>query len=160
MHNLNLGPAQPGAPVMHIVSTVPLAQTRQIGERFRERWFEQLARDSAAFRWNNLKIRAEAERGADDAAASGNIRTVSSRNELARQGRLAAHPDVRSEYARLVKLRNDVFQAHPDLVRAVRHGPSQALVDIMQRQKNPRECHHVADANAYIRYLQACQRAR
>jgi hypothetical protein len=41
----------------------------------------------------------------------------------------------------------------PDYLRRTLHGPSQILIELMRRQKNPSERHHAQSAEEFLRYL-------
>ena len=131
----------------------PLLQTRQAGDRWRERWLEKLALESAAQAWSLEAATIAAQDGALDASLAGHLRTRSAVNELIRQGRLAAHPAVRSEFQRLMQLRDEIWKLDPGFLRQTLHGPSQVLQDLMQRQCTASERHHVVTPATYLRYL-------
>ena len=68
-------------------------------------------------------------------------------------GALAAHPDVRDHFSRLVTIRDELWKAEPDYLRCTLHGPSQLLIELMRRQKNPSEQHHAKNAISFLKYL-------
>ena len=136
-----------------MMTASPLAETRLAGQRKREEWFEQLAHESHLFQWNEAQITAAVMAAVQTAVAAGNIRKTSALSELIRQGQLVAHPDVRADFDRLRKLRDAVWTVNRPLARAVLHGPSQLLIDILQQQKVAHSRHRVAGADAYIRHL-------
>jgi hypothetical protein len=141
------------AAILAIVTTAPLAATRLAGQRMRELWLTDFAAQSLSKLWNLEEIKAAAADGAVAGLRAGNLHSVRSALEVARQGRIAAHPDVRAHFKRLVAMRDRIWLNEPDLVRAILHGPSQLLIDILQAQKEARLRHHVASDAAYIRHL-------
>ena len=137
------------------VDSTPLSQTRQVTERFREIWLTSIAKHSRENRWDKADIIQATLTGALEAALAGNIRTKAAADELARQGRLAAHPDVRFEFDRLVALRNEVWLRDRTLLKCFHHGPSQILVDLMTRQRDLADRQHVSSADSYLRFLRS-----
>jgi hypothetical protein len=130
----------------------PLTKTRQADERMREEWMRGLARDSMAGNWNDCEIRMEVEKGVSVAVAVQNIRKPKAASNLAREGRLAAHPDVRGHFEQLVTFRDVLWSLHAAELKPRIHGPSQLLVDLMMCQREPQERHHTATMSAYLAF--------
>jgi hypothetical protein len=147
-------------PMVHMARGKPLTETRQAGQRLREEWLADLARKSRLNSWTPSQIVIAVQQGALDAALAQTLRTASSVNEAIRQGRIAAHPFVRNEFDRLVKLRDDVWLIDPVICRRYMHGPSQILIDLITRCRNPAERHHVADDASYLSYIHSRLAAR
>jgi hypothetical protein len=129
---------------------VALTETRQKGERKREEWLAAFAKRSAAEGWTIDTARAKAcsevveAKGLKDKGAIANV---------VRDGMLAAHPDVRDDFSRLVALRDKLWRMEQDYLRRNLHGPSQLLIELMRRQKNPSERVHAKNATAFLKYL-------
>lgn len=157
MQHVNMSTCNPTnirPPVLAILASSPLSATRQKGERLREQWLADLAAKSLLNTWSIEQIEAETARGAAEALGAGNVRTTGSAYEIAREGRLAAHPKVRARFHYLLAMRDRIWAARPELVRAVIHGPSQLLVDMLVAQKKAHLRHHVASDGAYIQHLE------
>ena len=131
----------------------PLTQTRQVGDRGREIWLQQLAQKSLERHWTAEQAHIAALRDALGAALAQNIRSEQAMNTLISEGRLAARPEVRAEFGRLMSLRDEVWSLEAGFLRSTLHGPSRVLVDLMRRQSKPEQRHHTASARAYLNYL-------
>jgi hypothetical protein len=130
----------------------PLTKTRQVDERLREEWMRGLARDGILKNWTDEDIREVVKNSVSVAMGVQNIRKPKAAYELAREGRLAAHPDVRGHFERLVALRDKLWLLHAADLKPRIHGPSQLLVDLMMCQREPHERHHTASMSAYLLY--------
>jgi len=140
-----------------MVTDMVLTQTRQAGDRKRESWLLSLAKESEAGNWSPGEARTRASADVGAAVQNGNILSLGSIGNAITEGSLAAHPAVRGEIARLVAIRDDLWESFPDYLRRTLHGPSQTLVDLMRRQKQPHERHHAASSHAYLAYLKTCR---
>ncbi len=129
------------------VRSHPLGETRQVDERKREDWLRALARRSASEEWLLTQIEQTVHQ---EVMCSSHLQTPRSRQEANRQGRLAADPDVRIDFDRLVRLRDECWTADPRFFRRTRHGKSQLLIDILMRQKEPARRSDVVSPHAYL----------
>jgi hypothetical protein len=134
-----------------------LLETRQAGDRKRECWLLTIAAESSAENWSLRDARDRAELDVNEAFSFGNIQSPKTISNAITEGALAAHPAVRNEVARLVAIRDELWESFPDYLRKTLHGPSQTLVDLMRRQKQQHERHHVASSSAYLTYLKTCR---
>jgi hypothetical protein len=130
-----------------------LAQTHQAGHRVREKWLVGVAELSTNERWSKEKAEIEVRKAAAKAFFAHRIRTENSHSVVIAEGLLAACPEVRDHVQRLIRLRDDAWAADPILLRKAMHGPSQALVDIMRRQRRPHQMRHVSCVENYLAYL-------
>jgi hypothetical protein len=128
--------------------------SRAPGLRWRELWFRQLADDSAALNWSLEESREAVRKDVEAAKRAGKIRNTST---IAYEGRLAADPNVRGEFARLVALRDEARAQEPGL-RLKR--PSHVLVNLMKLQRSPINKRHAASTSGYLSYLQRSTRRR
>jgi hypothetical protein len=131
------------------ISKTPLEETRQVGERKREQWLEDIARRSHAGRWTADQAR----NIVSEEVRNSNLSTAKSRENGISEAMLAADPHVRGQFAQLVRVRDESWQREPEFLRSVRHGPSQVLVDLMRRQSRSAERQHAQSADAYLKYL-------
>jgi hypothetical protein len=89
-----------------------------------------------------------------DVALAGNLKNRKSIDTLVSEFRLAGHPDVRDQIARLLKIRDEAWAMEANFLRgSPLHGPYQTLVDLMYRQRDPDERRHAASTKAYLKYL-------
>jgi hypothetical protein len=133
--------------------SVALTDTRQKGERKREEWLADFAKRSVAEDWTIDAARAKASSEVVEAEMVGNLKNEAAKANVIRDGVLAAHPDVRNHFNRLVKIRDELWNSEPDYLRSTLHGPSQILVELMRRQKKPSERHHTKSAADFLEYL-------
>ena len=130
-----------------------LTETRQQGERKREEWLADFAKRSIAENWTTSTARRKAELDVLDAELVGHLKTEKAVANAINEGMLAAHPDVRNHFARLLAVRDELWKIEPDYLREKLHGPSQILVELLRRQKKRIERHHTESAAAFLRYL-------
>jgi len=130
-----------------------LLETRQAGDRKRECWFLSLASESNINNWSLREARYRATADVAEAFSYGNIQSPKTIANAIAEGTLAAHPAIRNEMARLVGIRDELWKSYADYLRQTLHGPSQTLLDLMRRQKQPHERRHAANAQAYLAYL-------
>jgi hypothetical protein len=130
------------------VSKTPLEETRQAGDRKREEWLRNLARRSAKENWDNKKTRSmvEAEIAASPHLGSGATAAKS-------EGLLACHPAVRSDFDRLMRLRDEAWERDQAFLRRVKHGPHQLLVDVLRRASITHECQYVTTTDTYLKFM-------
>jgi hypothetical protein len=123
--------------------------TRQAEQRLREHWLRQSARKAISENLSREESAITVYKGVVTAMAARNIRKPKAAYELSREGRLAAHPDVRNHFERLITLRDQLWASHASELKPLLHGPSQVLVDLMMCQRNPQERHHAASVSSY-----------
>ncbi len=133
--------------------SVALTDTRQKGERKREEWLADIAKRSDAEGWTIATARAKVRSEVVEAEKVGNLKDEGAIANVIRDGVLAAHPNVRGDFSRLVTIRDQLWKKDPDYLRRTLHGPSQILIELMRRQKNPSEQHHARSAADFLRYL-------
>jgi hypothetical protein len=132
------------------VDPTALTMTRQPDERLREQWLWVLVRKAILENLSFEEVAIAVYKSVVAAMAAGNIRKKKAAYELSREGRLAAHPDVRDHFERLVALRDQLWASHASELKPRLHGPSQVLVDLMMCQRNPQERHHAASVTSYL----------
>jgi hypothetical protein len=133
--------------------SVALTDTRQEGDRKREEWLADLAKQSATERWTKETARTMARRDVGEAAKIGHLKSKNTMITAVSEGTLAAHPDVRDHFSRLVKIRDELLEKNSDYIRRTLHGPHQLLIELMRRQKKPSEQHHAKSAADFLEYL-------
>jgi hypothetical protein len=133
---------------------LPLVQTHLLGDRRREQWLTFFAERSAMERWSLEKSELEVRKAAELAIFADRILTEKSFKNVVAEGRLATHPDVRAHVPRLISLRDEAWLQKSSLLRASLHGPSQVLIDMMRRQRNPAERRYVTALDVYFDYLE------
>ena len=136
------------------VSISPLSETRQKGDRRRERWLAELASCSLLEAWTPERVAVEVRNRVNSGVAVGHLKADRSINTTIHEGCLAGHPDVRSHFHRLIQMRDRIWAAHSDLVRSIVHGPSQLLVDMCVAQKKQHLRHYLSSDAAYVQHLQ------
>jgi hypothetical protein len=128
-----------------------LLGSRASGLRWRELWFRQLSEDGITLSWSRQESRDAVQKDVEVAKRTGKITVTSI---IAYEGRLAADPNVRGEYARLVALRDQVCAQEPGLVLGRLKRQSHVLVDLMKLQRDPINRRHAASTSSYLSYLQ------
>jgi hypothetical protein len=131
------------------VSKTPLDETRQVGERKREQWLQDIASRSVERKWT----RDQARKVILEKVTHSNLFTPRSRECGISEVMSAANSEVRGHFSRLVNVRNESWRREADFLRRVRHGPSQVLVDLLRRQSRSTERPFAASADAYLGYL-------
>jgi hypothetical protein len=129
-----------------------LTDTRLVGERKREEWLQEIARQSEAGKWKTALARQKASAGVTDAQRFGRIGPKTAKNMIA-EGVLASDPYVRAHVDRLMAIRDELWATQPEYLRRTLHGPSQTLLELMRRQKRPDEQHYANDASSFLTYL-------
>lgn len=136
-----------------------LLQTRQKGERMREKWLIGIGSQSASKQWSLERAEVEVRKAAEEAVFAGTLKRNSFETIVA-EGRLFAHHDVRDHVPRLVELRDKCWSDDLQLMREVLHGPSQALTDLARCQRDPDKRRHASSYQAYVRYLRGRSSSR
>jgi hypothetical protein len=131
--------------------------SRAPGLRWRELWFRQLTEDSITLNWSLIESNDAVRKDVEDAKRAGKIRNTST---IAYEGRLAADPNVRGEFTRLVALRDQACAQEPRLVLGRLKRPSHVLVNLMELQRNPTNRRHAASISSYLSYLQRLTRRK
>ena|SRR5689334_127072 len=142
---------------METARVQPLLERRR--QRSRDIWHEILAAESKKKRWTVRQIRDAVDEDVEAVLDARVIERESTANELKHQGRLAAHPDVRREFRRLLRLRDEAWSSDPELFEATLKRRSHSLVRVMKLQKDPKRRRHTISAQAYIRYVKDVYRA-
>ncbi|MGH7039868.1 MAG: hypothetical protein ACREE1_17225 [Stellaceae bacterium] len=124
-----------------------------MGERMREEWLVDIAKRSAAEHWAKNTAQRMARSEVNEAAEVGHLKSKNAMTTAACEGALAAHPDVRDDFGRLMTIRDELWKSEQDYIRRTLHGPSQLLIELMRRQKNPRERHYTNSAADFLKYL-------
>jgi hypothetical protein len=120
----------------------------------REQELQIFAQESARKNYSEDQCYIAVQKRVIDVPLSGNIKNRKSIDTLIGQFRLAGHPDVRDDFARLMKIRDEAWEMEASFLRgSPLHGPSQTLVDLMYRQRDPDDRRHAASTKAYLKYL-------
>lgn len=130
-----------------------LLETRQRDDRKREQGFEALAKRAAEEEWSEDRAEIEVLKTIKAAHFGGCRYTEKTFDTLVAEGKLATHPAVRGQVAQLKKLRDEAWATYPVFLRGALHGPSQVLIDMMRRQRDRDERHHVRNLMTYMAYL-------